>query len=239
MKRILITGGSSGIGLATVKRLVADGHSVRALALNPAEDWPNIAGDHLAQTVGYHSVDLTDFPAAVAAVLDGVSKLGGIDVLVNNAGVMTFENGDGSTIESVRRQLSLNLEAPIHISAAVLKEMLEQKTGGLLINISSVAGLKATPKLAVYGATKAGLIHYSRALAAEYASKKIRVNIICPGAVETTLTNSLMFSLIKRGIPLGDFQKAEEVAGLISWLISDSAINITGSVFSLDGGMSL
>ncbi len=238
MKRIAITGASSGIGLAIAKRLTAEGHVVHVLALDTRERWQEVGKD-LVNNTTYHSVDLMEFEAASAALQAAIEEMKGIDVLINNAGVMSFENAHDSTFESVRKHIAVNLEAPALLTAIALKAMLEQDSGGHIINISSVAGLKATPKLAVYGATKAGLLHYTRAVAAEYASKKIRANVICPGAVKTSLTTPIMFSLVKKGIPLGELQTPEEVAALVMWLLSEEARNVTGSVFSLDGGMNL
>jgi NAD(P)-dependent dehydrogenase (short-subunit alcohol dehydrogenase family) len=224
--------------LGIVRRLAADGHTVHVLDKLAAEQWPSIAGPLAEETV-YHCVDLTDFPAARSRLSESVGQMSGIDVLINNAGIMKFENAHESTEASVRSQIAINVEAPIHLSAAAIHAMLSQDTGGHIVNIASVAGLKATSKLAVYAATKAAVIHYTRSLAAEYAGRRIRANAICPGALQTGLTNRLMFAMIQKTIPLGALQTVEEVASLVSWLLSDDARNVTGSVYSLDGGMSL
>jgi len=237
-KRIVVTGGSSGIGLGIVKRLLSEGEIVHVFGRRSPEQWGSIAGE-LAEKVAYHSVDLADMPRARAALSQAVDELGGVDVLINSAGIMKFENGHEATEEGVRSQIAVNLEAPIHLSAVAIKSMLLQETGGHILNIASVAGLKATPKLAVYGATKAALIQYTRSLAAEYASRRIRANVICPGAIPTGLASRITFAFIQKAIPLGQLQKEDEVASLASWLISDEARNVTGSVYSLDGGMSL
>lgn len=237
-QRVILTGGSSGIGLGLVRRLVSEGHALHVLGKKPVEEWPSIAGP-LAEAAVYHSADLTDSSAAVKALTGAVQQMGGVDVLINNAGVMKFENAHESTEASVRGQLAVNLEAPIYLSAAAIQTMLEQETGGHILNIASVAGLKATPKLAVYNATKAALIHYTRSLAAEYAGRRIRANVICPGAAPTSLTNRVMFAVIQKSVPLGQLQSVEEIASLAAWLISEDARNVTGSVYSLDGGMSL
>lgn len=237
-QRIIVTGGSSGIGLGIVRRLLADGHTVHVLDKNVAEQWQSIAGP-LAEAAVYHGADLTDIPEAIVTLSRSVEQMGGIDVLINNAGIMKFENAHETTEPSVRSQMAINLEAPIHLSAAAITSMLRQETGGHILNIASVAGLKATPKLAVYNATKAGLIHYTRSLAAEYAARRIRANAICPGALQTGLANRVMFAVIQKSVPLGRLQTVEEVASLAAWLISEDARNVTGSVYSLDGGMSL
>jgi NAD(P)-dependent dehydrogenase (short-subunit alcohol dehydrogenase family) len=237
-KRIVVTGGSSGLGLGIARRLLSEEHIVHVFGRRSAERWAAIAGD-LAERASYHSVDLTEIPAAIAGLSQAVDQMGGLDVLVNNAGMMKFENGHEVTEEGVRSQMAVNLEAPIHLSATAIKSMLQQETGGHILNIASVAGLKATPKLAVYSATKAALIQYTRSLAAEYASRRIRANVICPGAIPTGLASRITFAFIQKAIPLGQLQSEDEVASLASWLISEDARNVTGSVYSLDGGMNL
>ena len=238
MKRVIITGGSSGLGLSFTRALADLGYNIHMFALDSNEHWLEIAGE-LANKVAYTRVDLQQFNKARTALLKSADIMGGLDILINNAGVMNFENAHDAIAESISKQLDINLEAPIHLCSVALGIMLKQGIGGQIINIASVAGLKATPKLAVYAASKAGLIHYTRTIAAEYAAKKIRANVICPGAMETALTNRLMFAMIKKGIPLGEFQTPKEVASLVVWLMGNDANNVTGSVFSIDGGMSL
>jgi NAD(P)-dependent dehydrogenase (short-subunit alcohol dehydrogenase family) len=237
-RRVVVTGGSSGIGFAIVRRLVAGGHTVHVFDRQAVDQWTSVAGP-LAETAVYHSVDLTDFAAARSRLSESIGQMGGIDALINNAGIMKFENAHESTEASARSQIAINLEAPIHLSAAAIQFMLTQETGGHILNIASVAGLKATPKLAVYAATKAAIIHYTRSVAAEYAGRRIRANAICPGAVQTGLTNRVVFAMIQKTVPLGALQTVDEVASLASWLLSGDARNVTGSVYSLDGGMSL
>lgn len=229
--RIVLTGGSSGIGLGLIRRLTQDGHLLHVLNRRSLpEDAPPCV---------HHEADLADSPATLAAFHNAVAQLGGLDVLINNAGVMKFENAHDTTPDSLNSHLSVNLTAPILLSAAALQVMLAQPDGGHLLNIASVAGTKASPKLAVYSATKAALIQYTRSVAAEYAGRRIRANIICPGAISTGLSNRLMFALIQKGVPLGQLQSVEEIASLSAWLLSPQARNVTGSVYSLDGGMSL
>lgn len=237
-KRVIITGGASGIGFGIVQRLLGEGHPVHVLGKGTMEQWQSVAGP-LAEAAAYHCVDLTDLSGAIAAMSQAVDQMGGVDVLINNAGIMKFENAHESTETAVRSQMAVNLEAPIHLSAAAIKSMLQQEAGGHILNIASVAGLKATPKLAVYSATKAALIHFTRSLAAEYAARRIRANVICPGAIPTGLTSRIMFALIQKSVPLGQLQTVDEVASLAAWLISEDARSVTGSVYSLDGGMSL
>jgi len=207
------------------------------MAVAAVEEWRSAAGG-LGDQVAYHRLDLTHYDSARDRLQQIAGEMGGLDALINNAGVMAFENAHEATSESIRRHLAVNLEAPIHLTGAALSIMVAQGSGQI-INIASVAAVKATPKLAVYSAAKAGLLQYTRSIAAEYAAKKIRANVICPGCVETALTSRVMYALIKRGIPLGEFQTPQEIAGLVNWLLSEEARNVTGAVFSMDGGMSL
>jgi len=237
MKKIIVTGGSSGIGLAVVRALTAAGHTVDVLARRSPAEFAEI--EDAPEVAGYHSADVTALDETAAKLTAIAEERDGLDVLINNAGVMQYENAEGATAESIALHLDTNLAAPIRLSAAAVAFMKEREQPGLIINIASVAGLKATPKLAVYSASKAGLVQYTRSLAAECAGDGIRAVAVAPGAVQTDLTNRVMFAMIEKAMPLGKLQSAEEIAGLVTWLVSDEAANVTGAVFSVDGGMSL
>ncbi len=238
MKKIVVTGGSSGIGLAIVRRLAAEGHAVEVIARREPAVWAE-GSSELAAKVGYHQADVRDLDAAACLLESIVADRDGLDVLINNAGVMRFENAHDADAATIGDQLQTNLAAPLRLSAAALKVMSERQTPGLIINIASVAGIKASPKLSVYAASKAGLIHYTRSIAAEYAAAGIRAVAVAPGAVKTNLTSRAMFAMIEKAVPLGKLQSVDEVAGLVSWLVSDDAVGVTGAVFSVDGGMAL
>lgn len=233
MSRIILTGGSSGLGKAIAAALLEGGHELAILSRRDEEKFRESCPE-LARA-RYTSVDLSQPPPA-NLIADTAQPLGGLDVLINNAGQMTFENAHEAA--DVAKTLAVNLTAPILLANQAVAVMLEAG-GGHILNVASVAALKATPKLAAYSASKAGLVQYTRTLAAEYAGRGIRANAICPGAVPTGLTSRVMFAMIAKSVPLGKLQTPEEVAGLVTWLLSDAARNITGSVYSLDGGMSL
>lgn len=238
MLRVALTGGSRGIGLAIAARLVRDGHAVHVLARTDAAAWRQSAGE-LADRVTYHAGDVTDRVAAGDWLVQAAGAMGGLDVLINNAGVLAFDNTHELSPENLDRQIAVNLTAPLALSSAALKIMLAQDTGGHILNVSSVAGVKATPKLAAYGAAKAGLVHLTRCIAAEYARRKIRCNAICPGALATGLMSPAVLPFVKKAIPLGEFQRVEDVAGLVAWMLLEEAAGLTGAVVSLDGGLSL
>jgi len=231
--RIILTGGSSGLGKAIATSLLEAGHELAILSRREEEKFRETSPE--LEKARYLSVDLAQ-PPAETLVAETAHALGGLDVLINNAGQMTFENAHEAA--DVARTMAVNLTSPIQLANQAVAVMLESG-GGHILNVASVAALKATPKLAAYSASKAGLVQYTRALAAEYASRGIRANAICPGAVQTGLTSRVMFAMIGKSVPLGKLQTPEEVAGLAMYLLSDAARNVTGSVYSLDGGMSL
>ncbi|MFT5431771.1 MAG: NAD(P)-dependent dehydrogenase (short-subunit alcohol dehydrogenase family) [Myxococcota bacterium] len=236
-KHVVITGGSSGIGLAMTRSLTSKGHRVAVIAQRPEAIFREANPD--LPDVSYIAHDLRDLDGAAERLDEIVAGWDRLDVLVNNAGIKRFEKATDSTAESISAHLEVNLAAPIRLSAAAASVMRRQTDGGLIINVASVYGLKPTAELASYGASKAGLIHYTRALAAELASDGVRANVICPGAVRTNLMSRAHFNMAERGVPLGRCQTPEEIADLVGWLMSDFARNITGSVINLDGGMSL
>ncbi len=232
--KIILTGGSSGLGKAIAAALLEGGHELAILSRRYEEKFRETCPELAAAR--YTSVDLSQ-PPADSLIKATAEALGGLDVLINNAGQMTFENSHEAA--DVAKTMAVNLTSPIQLANQAVAVMLEREQPGHILNVASVAALKATPKLSAYCASKAGLVQYTRALAAEYASKNIRANAICPGAVQTGLTSRVMFAMIGKNVPLGKLQTPEEVAGVVTFLLSDAARNVTGSVYSLDGGMSL
>lgn len=236
-RTVIVTGGSSGIGLAIAKTLSAGGDRVHVFARRSAQEFAEAAGE-LASAVTYHSLDVRDERAPQR--LREIAGQHGFDVLINCAGVMSFENAPDSSAASIAEHVSVNLSAPMLLCATAAAIWQEHPSPDAhIVNVSSVAALRPTPKLAVYAGAKAGLLHYSRSLAAELAGQGVRVNVVCPGAVATGLAPRVHFKLIERTVPLKRLQQADEVASMVSWLLSSAARNVTGSVFTLDGGMSL
>jgi NAD(P)-dependent dehydrogenase (short-subunit alcohol dehydrogenase family) len=209
----------------------------------------------------------TDAAKAVRAVVD---NFGGLDIVVNNAGA-----GRGSTDPSVPRAapgslgsetmsaaqwdayLSQNLKTTFVMTAAALGS-LKARGGGAVINIASIAGLVAAPRLPAYAAAKAGVISLTKSLALEYAPHDIRVNAICPGFLWTRAweglasaiklatpefaaldTHGVFLEVVKRGVPLGREQTPEDIGHLAAFLASDAARNITGQWIAVDGGITL
>jgi 3-oxoacyl-[acyl-carrier protein] reductase len=231
-RRWLVTGASRGIGHAIATRAMAGGARVALLARSEAV--LKAAADGGPAALGVQA-DVTDADSVTGAVNQIVSAWGGIDVLVNNAGVHRggrVERLDPGAWDEV---LTTNLTAPLTLTRAVLPHM---GSGSSIVNIGAVVGFRGFPGDAPYGAAKAGLAGLTRVLAVELAPKGIRVNLVVPGFVETEMTGELSDrarQLIADRIPLRRPGTAEEIAGVVVW-VADSPY-MTGSVVATDGGL--
>ena len=234
----LVTGGASGIGRATALRLARDGAAVAVL------DRDGDGARSVAAEVGgpAFEVDVRDGEAVRAAVDATVEALGGLAILVNNAGV-----GDLRPLHTVdaklwHRLLDVNLTGTYHAMAAAVPVMLEAGKG-VIVNNASLSGLGPTRNEAAYSAAKAGVIALTASGALEYGPT-IRVNCVAPGFIRTPLTAIWdeypdAFAPISDAIPLGRIGEADEVAEVIAFLCSDAAAYITGHTLVVDGGLSL
>ncbi|MFW6183924.1 MAG: 3-oxoacyl-[acyl-carrier-protein] reductase [Chloroflexota bacterium] len=188
------------------------------------------------------SADVGDFKAAQQLIKAAKETFGRIDVLVNNAGttrdtlLMMMKEDDWDVV------LDTNLKSLYNCCKAVLRPMLRQKSGGRIINISSVVGLAGQGGQTNYAASKAGIIGFTKALAKEMGPRQITVNAVAPGYFPTALTAELPEDLLQKAldyIPLGRLGEVEEVAHLVTFLASDQASYITGEVIRVDGGMAM
>ena len=243
-KVALVTGGGSGIGAATARRLAAEGARVAVADVN--EDGARaIAGelDGLACVV-----DVAD----ASAVRDGVAlverELGPVEVLVNNAGTDRFSffvNTDEALWDLV---LGVNLRGVIAVTHAVLPGMQERRAGAI-VNVASEAGRVGSQGSAVYSAAKAGVIGFTKAIAREAARYRVRCNAVAPGPIETPLLNAAPAMLGELGerlkqamvgaTALGRSGQPEEVADAIAFLASDQASYVTGQTLNVSGGLSM
>lgn len=241
----LVTGGSKGIGRAIALALAGDGADV-ALAARGEEDLAAAAKE--VEALGRRALpvptDVSD-PEQVRALVDRtIGDLGGLDVLVNNAGGAPFL----STVDSIRpegfeKYFRINFHSAFYATQAASRHLLE-KGSGCVVNVASVAAFIASPGLTYYAGAKAALVSFTRTVAQEWAGHGVRVNAVAPGWIETDLNAQArqdpgFVESIRSQIPMGRWGTAEEVAAVVRFLASDAASFMTGSVVVVDGGQTL
>ncbi|MBV9380356.1 MAG: 3-oxoacyl-ACP reductase FabG [Streptosporangiaceae bacterium] len=239
----IVTGGTRGIGAAISELLAADGTHVAAVYAGNHAAARELA-DRLAAAAGSVSVhpgDVGDpeFCRALAAGL--VAERGRVDYLVNNAGLLIENSVRKMTAGQWGDALRVNLSAPFHLAQAVLAPMTEQGFGRI-VNVGSVTAAMGNPVEAGYAAAKAGLLGLTRSLARAVARKGITVNLVVPGVFETGMTSSMRpdaQEAIRAMIPLGRRGDPRELAHAVRFLLADEAGYITGSVVTVDGGLSM
>jgi 3-oxoacyl-[acyl-carrier protein] reductase len=238
-KVAIVTGASRGIGQAIATTLAARGAHVVAAARAGNADGTAAA----IQAAGGHAeavaLDVTDTASVEQLVSGTLERHGRIDILVNNAGIARDQLMLRMKRDDWDQVLATNLTAAFGCSQAVLKPMVKQRNGRI-INISSVVGQMGNAGQANYAASKAGLIGFSKALAREVASRRITVNVVAPGFIETDMTRALMEKAQgdwASQIPLGRLGTTADVAAAVCFLASDEASYITGQVLAVNGGM--
>ena len=247
-KVALVTGGSKGIGRATVLALAESGADV-ALSYSAQADaragHPGIAEETAAaaRALGVRAVtleaDISDPAAAAGMVESTLEQLGRLDVVVNNAGIARDNLAVRMTDAEWDLVIAIDLSAAFHVCRAALKPMIRQHSGRL-INVSSIAGVIGNPGQANYSAAKAGLIGLTKSLCREVGSRGITVNAVAPGFIDTDMTAALgekALTSALAAIPLGRVGKAEDVAAAIRFLALPEAGYISGCVLQIDGGM--
>jgi 3-oxoacyl-[acyl-carrier protein] reductase len=248
-KRAIVTGGTRGIGRAIVKELAAKSccgvlFSDVAFIYNSCDE----CADELQQEVNNPATkifgfkaDATSFEQAEATVNEAIEKLGGIDILINNAGITRDNLLLRMPEQDFDDVIDANLKSVFNYTKAVLKPMIKQRYGRI-VNIASVVGLIGNAGQSNYVASKAGVIGFTKAMARELASRNITVNAVAPGFIQTDMTDKLsdeQKNKLAEMIPLGRLGVPEDIAKVVGFLCSQEANYITGQVIAVDGGMTM
>ena len=237
----LVTGASSGIGAAVARRLAGDGYLVMAAGRDSgrtsglAQEFPS-----LRTWMG----DLSSSAACNRLIAACTEAFGRLDVLVNNAGIYHIANAEATSDEMWQQTISINLTAPFRLSRAAMPQLRKRK--GVIINIASDWGLVGGHNAVAYCASKGGLVLMSKAMALDHAGDGVRINAVCPGDVETPMLyrSGATYGLDRKralreanaSSRTGRVTTPEEVAGLVAYLASAAAAQITGAAIPIDGG---
>ncbi len=240
-KTALVTGAGRGIGKAIALKLASCG--AKAICISKSDTCVQVADLIKAQggEAFAYPMDLgntQDLKASLEAILQDHTK---VDILVNNAGITRDNLLLRMKPEEWESVITTNLSSAFYITQALIHPMARSRWGRL-VNIASVVGLMGNPGQANYSAAKAGLIGFTKALAKEFASRNITANVVAPGWIDTDMTQQLNESIqqeVLKHIPLKRMGKAEEVADLVAFLVSDHAAYITGQTFAVDGGLTM
>jgi dihydroanticapsin dehydrogenase len=243
-KRALITGGASGLGLAMAQRFIDEGAKVviADLDVRTADAALKQLGANAARVTG----DVSKPADAERMVKETVAQLGGLDILINNAGIETTGSVTSCKDEEWMRQIDVNLHGVYRMSRNAVPEIIKAG-GGAIVSMGSIGGLVAVKEYSAYGASKAAVIQLTRSMAADYAEHNIRVNCLCPGPIDTPMLRRAAaklggmhpdqviegyasYTLLKR------VGKPQDVAAAAAFLVSDDAAYITGVALPVDGG---
>ena len=248
-KRAIVTGGTRGIGRAIVKELASKSccgvlFSDVAFIYNScdecAEELQQEINNPATKTLAFKA-DATSLDQAEATVHEAIEKLGGVDILINNAGITRDNLLLRMTEKDFDDVINANLKSVFNYTKAVIKYMIKQRYGRI-VNIASVVGIIGNPGQANYAASKAGVIGFTKSMARELATRNITVNAVAPGYIETDMTNKLSDEQRKKLtdiIPMGRMGKPEDIAKVVGFLCSPEADYITGQVIAVDGGMTM
>jgi meso-butanediol dehydrogenase/(S,S)-butanediol dehydrogenase/diacetyl reductase len=240
-KVAVVTGGASGIGAAAARIFVRDGAKVVIGDLNEALATA-LVGELGEGAAHFISCDVSREDQVERLMLAATERFGRLDILFNNAGIGSFGSTMDIDADQWRKVIDVDLNSVFYCTKAAI-EIMRQNGGGAIINNASISGMRGDYAMAAYAAAKGGVINYTRNLAVDLAVLGIRVNAVCPGAIETPALAGLqkipaIVSAIKEASPMSRLGTSEEVAEVVSFLASDAASYVTGAIIPVDGGIS-
>ena len=246
-KIVIVTGAGSGIGAATAKHFAK--HGAKVVVSDIDLDSAKKVADEIVTNFGESlpiKANVAVFEEVENLIQHTVTVFGRLDVIVNNAGIgprNLLKTGD-ATLKDWDVVIAVNQTGVFYCMKLAIQQF-EKQGYGNIVNIASLAGLKASPNNISYSASKFAVVGMTKSAAMEYATKNIRVNAVCPGYTESALLNQLlgakpeMDAILKSVIPMKRYGKAEEIADAVVWLASDNTKFVTGQTITLDGGTSL
>ncbi|MFD0861933.1 SDR family NAD(P)-dependent oxidoreductase [Sungkyunkwania multivorans] len=246
-KIVIVTGAGSGIGAATAKHFAQ--HGAKVVVSDLKEEKARSVVDEILKSGGEATINVANvakFEDVEKLITETVKKYGQLDVIVNNAGIGPRQMAKTAeyTLEDWDNVIAVNQTGVFYCMKLALQQMMKQGYGNI-VNIASLAGLKASLNNLSYSASKFAVVGMTKSAALEYATKNIRVNAVCPGYTESALLEKLlsvrpdMDQMLKSVIPMKRYGLAEEIAEAVVWLASDNTKFITGQTITLDGGTSL
>lgn len=242
-KTAIISGAARGIGRAIALELAKEGANISFNFLKSTKEAQELEQEvkNLGVKAKAFQVDIKDFPAVESWVEQTKELFGGLDIIINNAGIIKDKALALMDLGDWHEVLDTNLDGTFNLTKASIVTLLKQKSGNI-VNVSSVSGIVGLPRQTNYAASKGGMISFTKSLAKEVAAYNIRVNAVAPGFIETDMLKDLREDFknqVLQRIPLGRMGKPEEVAKAVKFLVSDEARYITGQTIIIDGGMTI
>lgn len=238
-KTVIVTGAGSGIGEGAARRFSAEGANV-VLAGRTESKLKHVAADLDPERTLVVITDVSEEAAVNALVADAVERFGGLDVMVNNAGIAKGEGFLESALDDWRATMGTNVDGVFFGCRAALPHLL--KSGGSIVNTSSVSGLGGDWGMSFYNASKGAISNLTRALALEFGGRGVRINAVAPSLTASELTEDMLgdkelMAKFADRIPLGRAAKPDDIAGVIAFLASDDARFVNGVILPVDGGL--